>query len=249
MRNGIVAGFRQTVGKWMLLVPLLIAALILVNFVNPIIRAYQENGRIFEGFHISLLMDGFRADSVSFFLPVLAVLPFSGAFVDDVKNRFARYFLIRSSYRGYLCSRVVTAFLAGGLSILLGALLAWGLTAAVLIPLEVPAMGRPEETDLRAALCLLLFLSGGLWSMVGLAMSTVMESKYIAYSAAFVTDYILVILYERYLPKAFVLSPKNWLQPELWPYGCWGAAIFLLELTALFAILFCIRGERRLRTL
>ena len=135
MKNAISGGFRQAANIWMFLVPLLTAGVIILNFVDPLIRAYRENS-IIEGLHMNLLMQSFQSDALISFLPILAALPFSGCFVDDLKSKFARFFLIRSSYRTYIISRIIVGFLAGGLAILSGALIAWGTTAAVLIPIE-----------------------------------------------------------------------------------------------------------------
>ena len=82
-----------------------------------------------------------------------------------------------------------------------------------------------------------------------MTMSTIMESKYIAYASPFIVYYLLVILYERYFPNAWLLYPKNWLDPEVWPYGVGSAALFLLELTFLCGLVFYIRGKRRLEQL
>ena len=92
-------------------------------------------------------------------------------------------------------------------------------------------------------------VNGGLWAVVGMTMSTVMESKYIAYASPFIVYYLLVILYERYFPNAWPLYPKNWLNPEIWPYGVGSAALFLLELMFLCGLVFYIRGKRRLEQL
>ena len=85
--------------------------------------------------------------------------------------------------------------------------------------------------------------------MVGMALSTVMESKYIAYISPFIVYYLLVILYERYFPDAWLLYPRNWLDPEIWPYGVGSAVVFLLELTFFSGLLFYFRGRRRLESL
>ena len=136
MKNAISGGFRQAANIWIFLVPVLTAAVIMMNFVDPVIRTYRENGFFLENFHIEILTDGFQSDALISFLPILAALPFSGCFVDDLKSKFARFFLIRSSYRTYIVSRIIVCFLAGGLAILSGALIAWGTTAVVLIPIE-----------------------------------------------------------------------------------------------------------------
>ena len=80
-------------------------------------------------------------------------------------------------------------------------------------------------------------------------MSTLMESKYISYATPFVFYYLLVILYERYFSDLFIIYPKTWTDPTAWPFGCWDAAIFLLEMTLIFAFLFAFRAGRRLQQL
>ena len=249
MKNAISSGFRQAATIWMFLVPLLTAGVMILNFMNPLIRAYRENS-IIEGLHVNLLMQSFQSDALISFLPILAALPFGGCFVDDLKSKFARFFLIRSSYRTYIISRIIVGFLSGGLAILSGALIAWGATAAVLIPME-REIGwlEPASIDGLVEICFLLFLNGGFWSVVGMAMSTLMESKYISYATPFVFYYLLVILYERYFSDLFIIYPKTWTDPSAWPFGCWGASIFLLEMTLIFAILFAFRAGRRLQQL
>lgn len=250
MKNGIISGFRQAAGLWMFAVPFLTAVLIMLNFIDPLIRAYQENSFIIKGFHNELLLEGFHSDALSSFLPILAALPFAGSFVDDIKSKFARFFVIRSSYRTYLASRVVVAFWVGGLMILSGALITWGITAAVFVPLEQDVEGlEPATMDILVEICFLLFLTGGFWSVVGMAMSTLIESKYIAYASSFVLYYLLVILYERYFTELYVVYPRSWIDPTVWPYGCWGAAILLIEMTIIFSLLFAFRGMRRLKEL
>ena len=250
MKNAISGGFRQAANIWMFLVPVLTAAVIMMNFVDPVIRTYRETGFFMEGFHIEILTEGFQSDALTSFLPILAALPFGGCFVDDLTSKFARFFLIRSSYRTYIASRIVVGFLAGGLAILAGALIAWGTTAAVLIPIEREIEGaEPAAIDGLIETCFLLFVNGGFWSVVGMAMSTLMESKYISYATPFVLYYLLVILCERYFSDLFIIYPKTWTDPTAWPFGCWGAAIFLLEMTLIFAILFAFRAGRRLQQL
>lgn len=249
MKNAISSGFRQAANIWMFLVPLLTAGVMILNFMNPLIRAYRENS-IIAGLHLNLLMQSFQSDAIRSFLPILAALPFGGCFVDDLKSKFARFFLIRSSYGTYIISRIIVGFLAGGLAILSGALIAWGATAAVLIPIEREIEGmEPASIDGLIEICFLLFVNGGFWSVVGMAMSTLMESKYISYATPFVLYYLLVILYERYFSDLFIIYPKTWTDPTLWPFGCWGAAIFLLEMTIIFAFLFAYRAGRRLQQL
>ena len=112
--------------------------------------------------------------------------------------------------------------------------------------MEKVAEASSEASAILLKTCVLLFLSGGLWAVMGMTMSTIMESKY---ASPFIIYYLLVILYERYFRNAWLLYPKNWLDPEIWPYGVGSAAAFLLELTVLAGIVFYIRGKRRLELL
>lgn len=72
MKNAISSGFRQTANVWMFFVPILTAAIIMMNFVDPVIRTYRESGFFRAGFHVELWQDGFRPDSLASFLPILA---------------------------------------------------------------------------------------------------------------------------------------------------------------------------------
>ena len=139
--------------------------------------------------------------------------------------------------------------LSGGLVIVVGVLIEWGISALVLLPMEKVAEAPSESTGFLLKTCVLLLLNGGLWAVLGMTMSTIMESKYIAYASPFIVYYLLVILYERYFPNAWLLYPKNWLDSEVWPYGIGSAALFLLELTFLGGLVFYIRAKRRLEQL
>ena len=131
----------------------------------------------------------------------------------------------------------------------LGVGIAYGLTFLLLTPVEQVVTNYTPANVYIGEQIALLFLNGGLWAILGMTLSTLMESKYIAYASPFIVYYLLVILYERYFPSAWLLYPKNWLDPEIWPYGIGSAALFLLELTFLCGLVFYVRGKRRLEQL
>lgn len=223
--------------------------LVFVASINSLICRFREMYILPCDYHMEFLLTALHSGTIGSVIPILAVLPFTASYIDDVKSRFARFFLIRTDYGTYLVSRILVCFLSGGLVITAGTLLAWGASALLFLPMEKAAEGPSEATAILLKTCVLLFLCGGLWAVVGMAMSTIMESKYIAYASPFIVYYLLVILYERYFPNAWLLYPKNWLAPEVWPYGIGSAALFLLELTFLCGLVFYIRGKRRLEQL
>lgn len=249
MKNALLSGLRELSWLRMFIGILAMLAVISIASADSLIRVYREHLVLEYGYHTNQILESLQSDTVASFLPILAVLSFSAVYIDDVKSKFVRFFLIRTNYTSYLVSRIIICFLSGGVVIVAGTLLAWGLYAILFLPLEKTVVAHSESTTLLMKACTLLFLDGGFWSIVGMTMSTLMESKYISYATPFVFYYILVILYERYFSDLFIIYPKTWIDPVAWPFGCWGAAIFLFEITLIFALLFALRAGRRLQRL
>ena len=247
MKNAVLAGFRHALGLRFLAGVLVMAAAVGFAGFDAIHRAFQSEYLMPAGYHTEMIHSALRSDTAIPFIPMAAVLPFAGSFVDDVKSKFARLFCIRSGWTGYLGSRLVVCFLSGALAVVCGAILAWGSAALMLLPRS--EAGEVERGILTETLWLYA-LSGGFWAVVGLSLSTLMESKYIAYASPFVLYYLLVILHERYTPAFYVLDPAEWISPQArWPFGAIGPTAVVLELTAVFSILFLIRAEGRLKAL
>lgn len=219
---------------------------IYATFLQPLLQNLQQSSRFLQGYHDELILKAFSSDVFSAFNPVLAGIPFAAGYQEDVKSKFVRFYLVRCSYHDYLLGSIFGCWLSGSLAILIGSVSAYGLTALVILPLEQVTETPPALGTQIVSQIILLFLNGGLWAVVGMAISTIIESRFIAYASPFILYYLLVILYERYIPDAFLIYPKNWIAPEKWPCGVWGAGIFLMELTILAGTLFYIRGRRRL---
>lgn len=247
MKHAVLSGARQAFGPRFLAGVLVMAAAVLAAGFDAIHRAFQSEYLMPAGFHTQMIASALASDTAIPFLPMAAVLPFAGTFVEDIKSKFARFFCIRSGWMGYLSSRLIVCFLSGALAVVGGALLAWGAAALVLLPRQ--EAGAAQE-GLLTQILWLYALCGGFWAVVGMSLSTLMESKYIAYASPFVLYYLLVILHERYTPSLYVLDPAQWIVPQArWPFGAMGPAAVVLELTAVFAGLFIIRAERRLKAL
>lgn len=249
MNSSICAGMKQVIKARTALSTFSMAMLVFLSSMDTLLKLFSVTSLQPSDYHTSFVLNALRSDTMVPFMPILAVLPFTANYIDDVKSKFARFFLIRADYTTYLISHILVCSLSGGLVIAAGTLLAWGVSALLFLPMEKTAEAPSEAITLLLKTCVLLFLNGGLWAVVGMTMSTVMESKYIAYASPFIVYYILVILHERYFPNFWLLSPKNWLKLELWPYGIGSAALFLLELTFLCGLVFYIRGRRRLENL
>lgn len=247
--NNLHSQFLRGVNRWFFLAVIATIALTCTSFLQSVLYTMQQGALFQQGYHDELFSTVLSADMISTFLPVIAAVPLSAGYLDDIKSKFTRFFVIRVGYTRYLVSIFVACYFLGGAVILTGTLSAYGMTALVFLPLEQLVEDPPDLGVQIGQQFILLFLNGGLWAVIGMTMSTIMESKYIAYAFPFIVYYLLVILYERYFPNAWLLYPKNWLNPSIWPYGLWSTVLFLLEITTLFAVLFYIRGKRRLEQL
>lgn len=250
LKNSILTGLRQGVCLRFLVGVIAVFVVIVASSIDTLLQLYRDAGIQPSGFHITFLLKALSSDTVSPFVAIVAILPFSGNYVDEVKSKFARFSMLRTSYSSYLLSRIIACFLLGGAVILAGVLVTYFTSMLVFLPMEKVATNEVSQFPEFIERCFLMFLNGGLWAVLGMTMSTVMESKYIAYASPFVVYYLLVMLYERYFPKAYLIYPREWLNPSAnWPLGIWGVAILLLELTTLLGLVFYHRGKRRLEQL
>jgi len=247
--NQIVPQLRRGFGLRFWLAAIAFLVLVIFGYLQPMLRIRQERASLYQGYHNVFFADALSSDILASFLPALAAAPMAAGYLDDIKSKFARFLVIRESNSRYLIGQVLACGLCGGLAVLLGTGTAYGLTVLILTPIERVVEGyTPVETHIVGKLALLA-LNGSLWSVLGMMLSTFMESNYIAYVSPFIVYYLLVILVERYFPAAWLFYPMNWINPEIWPYGIGSAVLFLLELTFLCGLVFYIRGERRLEQL
>lgn len=249
MKNAITSGLLQALNIRCVIPVIGILVLVFLSSSEMLIRGIQKSELLPVEFVNTFFNESLSSDAVVSFLPVLAGLPFSGAYVEDMKVKFTRSILIRCNYIEYSLSRFLVAFLLGGGTIVLGALVAWAVAAVIFLPNQLAGEQDFELVSQISGRLLLLFCNGGLWSVVGITMSTLMESKYIAYASPFITYYSLVILCKYYFPQALLLYPPRWMNPEPWPFGAWGASTFLMELVLVFGVLFVHHTGKKLREL
>lgn len=183
-------------------------------------------------------------------LPLLCTLPYTASFLDDVKSGFIKAYLPRTSVSRYIAGKAAACALSGGMALSGGALCGLLALWLVLLPRTARTGAAEGQGAELAALLLMLLFCGELWALVGMTLSALTDSRYIAYASPFVLFYLLVILYERYYDGLFVLYPREWLDPSpRWVYGRAGVAVLLAELGALAALAFARAARRRLARL
>lgn len=100
------------------------------------------------------------------------------------------------------------------------------------------------------SLVLRFFCLGALGAVTGLTISTAVGSRYMAWLSPFMAEYLLIILYERYLDGIPIISPKEWILPsEGWPLQGWSTVFWMLGICFLMMAAFIQIGGKRLEVL
>lgn len=231
-----------------------VAGMVLVialSSLESMIQAARSTTPLQNGYHAQLVINSLSSDWVTLAIPILCALPFTTAFVDDVKSGFIKQYLHRSGTRQYIKSKIIACGLSGGLVLFCGILFSYFISSLVFTPMEF-ALGDGETAQPYLAQLLTqlatLFFSGAFWSLTGFTLAAATHSRYMAYASPFIIYYVLIILHERYLENLYVLYPKEWLFPsEAWVLGGLGVVLLLFELSVVVSLLFAITAKRRLR--
>ena len=254
MKNAIQSSARQSILSVQFAIGSLAVAIIMfLASTSAIVEAFRSEEPLYSGYHDQFIINAMSSNAMLFCVPIICTLPFTASYVDDLKSNFVRYYISRSSRGGYIAAKITGCAVSGGAVLVCGIFLAYLAATLIFVPMEAPlAEGTSRFALLPQILsqCGFVFLSGALWALVGMLISTMMESKYIAYASPFVIYYVLIILHERYLNSIFVIYPREWILPtENWVLGKWGVAILVAELIVFTSVLFSVRADRRLRQL
>ena len=91
------------------------------------------------------------------------------------------------------------------------------------------------------------FAFGALEAEIGMWISTLVNHRYMAWLAPFMSEYLLIILCERYFPECRVFYPPDWLVVQAdWPLHGWSVFFGLLFLTGIAGYAFADAARRRI---
>lgn len=205
----------------------------------------NEDAPLQKGLLLSLIRESISSDTMHLMLPIVAALPFTASYFDDIHSGFVKAYLLRSGYQNYILGKVAACFASGGMVPVAGILCFGILAGSVILPRETYSVASVYETGWILKSCVLLFCSGAFWSLVGMTAAALTNSKHMAYAAPFIFFYVLVILSERYFKRIPYLNPKEWMDPaaEIW------VGAMLLILSVLVSLAFVHSTGRRLKNL
>ena len=199
--------------------------------------------------HQGITVRALSGKAILFAAPILAAVPYAGAFVEDAKGGFLKQALPRTSVTRYILGKELACAVSGFLALALGILAGHILITLAVLPTEVkPEM--PVESQLLELIGKMgIFgLAGALWASIGMLLSTLTMNAYMAYASPFILYYVLIILQERYARKAYMLNPQNYLTlTGYWPLGGWSAALTILVLLTCVMLAFYLAAQGRLR--
>ena len=212
--------------------------------------ATYKNELLDYGMHFTVLQKALQSETVCLMLPVVCSLPFSAAFLEDVSCGFIKSYLPRAGRGHYIAGKITAAGVSGGSAAVIGVTLYYQMLRLLLLPME-KAAGELEGLSYGkdvGRVCVLFFCAGMLFSLIGMLFSIVTSSKYMAYASAFVLEYVLIILRERYLKKLFVIDPREWLHPQdaQWMFGELGAVLLMVMLMVLVVLVLIMVMMRRI---
>lgn len=233
-------------------------------------ETYNREGVMFLDLADMLTIRTLTSDAVLLCVPIIAAIPFTTALVDDVKSGFIKHYLTRSKFSTYVISKIIACAVAGGLALCVGIIIGQFTISLAAAPIEQAPVTVVNEDEMMGdemmgdemyfefieepeplfgvKNVIPFFLSGMLWALVGMLMSTVMMNKYMAYASPFILYYVLVILAERYFRSIYVLNPQNYLTlTGAWDLGVKSVYITLGLFIIGISLIFYIIAQRRLR--
>ncbi len=218
--------------------------------MESIIQVTRAAGPLQNGFHAQFILEALQSNTFTMALPILCTLPFTTAFVDDMKSGFIKQYLARTSRKQYIEGKLIACGLSGGLVLVAGILAAYFISFLVFTPMERALEEGQAAPPYLAELILkamMLAISGMFWALVGFTFAALTMSRYMAYASPFILYYILIILHERYFAWLYVVYPKEWLFPQQqWVLGDIGTILLIAELTWIVGRLFVLLAKRKL---
>ncbi len=197
------------------------------------------------GLFLSVLRQALSSDAMQLALPIMAALPFTASYYDDLHSGFLKACLPRTGCPNYIAGKLAACFISGGMVPVTGILCFGILAGLILLPgVTDPAVSLGEIRWILKS-CVLLFFAGAFWSLVGMTAAALTDSRHMACAAPFIFFYVLVILSERYFKGIAFLNPKAWMDPAA---GIRGIGLLLI-LSVSVSLAFTHSAGRRLRNL
>ena len=106
MKRAICAGLRQAIfSRGFIISTVGTALILLLSSVQGILSAFRSAELLSPGFHSDLIMGALSSEAMALALPILAALPYTASFIDDVKSGFIKEYLPRITEPFYMVDK------------------------------------------------------------------------------------------------------------------------------------------------
>ena len=110
MARTICAALRQALANKGFVIAVVGTALVLLfSSVQGILSAFRSAELLSPGFHSDLIMGALSSEAMALALPILAALPYTASFIDDVKSGFIKEYLPRTTVPRYIAGKAWAA--------------------------------------------------------------------------------------------------------------------------------------------
>ena len=116
MKRAICAGLRQAIfSRGFIISAVGTALILLLSSVQGILAGFRSAELLSPGFHSDLIMGALSSEAMALALPILAALPYTASFIDDVKSGFIKEYLPRTTVPRYIAGKAWAAPFQAGL--------------------------------------------------------------------------------------------------------------------------------------
>ena len=86
-----------------------VVVVLLLAAFEDMLSAFRSAELLSPGFHSDLIMGALSSDAMALALPILAALPYTASFIDDVKSGFIKEYLPRTTVPRYIAGKAWAA--------------------------------------------------------------------------------------------------------------------------------------------
>lgn len=133
-------------------------------------------------------------------MPLICCMPFSISYIKDKQSGFSKYIIIRSSYKKYVISRIITTFVSGFLAIFITSSI-WFLIITLVDSGEIfrsifyKNVFLAELSNSNFNLFFIIYsiicsFMGGVYAIMALAVSSVVDNKLLGLVSPFILYYL-----------------------------------------------------------
>lgn len=180
--------------QWLYLGTFLTVIFLTVTNLEMVAEVLRSGRKLGAGWTESYILKVLTGDGIRLYFPLLCTVPYATGFVDEYKSGIYKFVLVRKERKKYIISKAITNAIAGG-SILVAGTVAFILcTWIVFLPMEKGFSWRIIQNFLGKygqMLCQ-FFAFGALEAEIGMWISTLVNHRYMAWLAPFMSEYLLI---------------------------------------------------------